>query len=1136
MKSTHWSVMHTKLAEQYLNTYFRELSINLDDYRADGAFAYNICLADLDISLAFSLSHFSLTGYHRYQFPIYQKDASGVHEVASIEALVTLLCRALAHESTPEAAADLLEQVKNSVQYVTYFCEKKLHAPVTTSIVEDFITAEQGLLLGHPFHVTSKAISGFNEDDLNRYSPELGASFKLHYFAVQPELLKQRVLANFSLPVDPIAKHEACLLLGEKTHKYALLPCHPWQANYLLEQPLVKGYLQSSQLISLGPMGETVWPTSSVRTVWAPQQALFLKLSLDVRITNFIRNNPPSHIERALDASELMVEQGLLEGIPGLTLLPELASQSLQEPSLESSFAILYRQGMQAKQRAHTRILAALVEESPITGQLPLTELIEQAAHSENKTVNSVFVACWWEKYIAVALLPSLQLFAQTGISLEAHLQNSLMTFSDGWPVRLVVRDMEGCSISVKKQPQLPSQSHANYSEEQAWFRFQYYVVVNHIAHVLSAVARNHAISEHALWAVTAQVLHAVEQASESYVYAQRLLESEYFPAKGNLLSTLRQCGENPVWVEITNPLKLNQHVAFCQANEQAEQRVIVQLIEALIYEKVLPVKWCSNHISLQIQLSNTESYHAIAEVTAHFERVRIEPSSLVKYSNGQYRAINLAAIMADLADSGLAEPNAWQAFYDELFHTIQKHAQVLTSPSTQPMRTLDYIALEAKVNNGHLYHPSFKSRLGFTLNDNALYGPELASTFNVKWLAIDKRIANVCLSENLTIEELYNQLFCNQTLVAILNQLRAKQVRLDQVVILPVHPWQWRHIGELYFASRPGVYVLDIAGHEYLPQQSIRTLSDVTCQQGLSLKLAMSITNTSTSRVLAPHTVVNAAMISDWLTQLVTSDDAWQKVKKPILLKEIAGASALAQPNLQAQYGALACIWRESVYSYMTENQQAAPMTALMQVDIDEQPIIAPWIEKHGLENWLSVLIDKVYIPVMHMLWQHGVAMESHAQNMLLIHEQGLPVQVALKDFHDGVRFNPAWLDDPALLPKLTDSPAAHARVNPNSFLQTDDANELRDFTQDALCFVNLAELGWFMQKHFDLKGVRFWQLVRTQIDAYQAQHTHLLARFKLFDFFAPHIDVEQLASRRFLPEQRLRVMPVANPLAKEV
>lgn len=184
------------------------------------------------------------------------------------------------------------------------------------------------------------------------------------------------------------------------------------------------------------------------------------------------------------------------------------------------------------------------------------------------------------------------------------------------------------------------------------------------------------------------------------------------------------------------------------------------------------------------------------------------------------------------------------------------------------------------------------------------------------------------------------------------------------------------------------------------------------------------------------PHTVQNAAPISDWLWQLVQDDELLPEEHKPIILREIAGVSVTPPQQVQAQYGALACIWRESVYRYLSPGQSATPITALMQLDVDQRPVIDPWIGKHGVNEWVTALIERVYLPVMHMLWHHGTALESHAQNMLLVHEDGLPIKVALKDFHDGVRYSRALLANAAALPDLTDAPQAHARVNPNSFL----------------------------------------------------------------------------------------------------
>jgi siderophore synthetase component len=1125
-----WTSLQKKLSEQYLNTYFRELKIDLAQY-GDKHHAYRVPLTDGITQLCFSINHFSSSGYHSYHYPIQLQQGASINSITDVDQLVSLLCDALTTISHPSATQQLLGSIRNSLAQSTYFTEARRSLVHMGTIAGDFIAAEQGLLLGHPFHVTSKAMQGFNDADLRRYSPELGAAFKLHYFAVTPTLMLERPLQGSEIPQDSSAVTAANALLVSAFQHYTLLPCHPWQANYLLDKPELQPYLRDESILSLGPLGETVWPTSSVRTVFVPNLGLFIKLSLDVRITNFIRNNPPSHLARAMDTSDYLCQHQLCDAIPGLLVLPELGAHSLAITGLEASFAVLYRQGLTPAQTRNTRVVASLVEECPLTGQLPLAEFICEAAADHGTTPNAEFVCSWWRAYVYASLLPALQLFAKSGVSLEAHLQNSLMLFTNGWPTTLVVRDMEGASIAPRAEFALAPDSHARYTESQAWFRFQYYVLVNHVAHVLSAIARHFPVRETQLWQVCAEILRDKHLAMALQPYCQQLLQATHLPAKGNLLSTLKGCGEAPVWVNIPNPLALINDVYISpSAWQRSESRVLSQLLEALCYEQLLSLDWHGG--IAHIRITPTLAYQFKADYTAHFNRLRIGPNSLIRLAEHHYQQPSLATLLKDLGQLQLTDQHAWLRFSDELYQTTAKHAQVLAADAHGLLRDLPYVTLEAKVNNGHLYHPSFKSRLGFTLADNAQFGPELASPFTLQWLAVSKSQARFNALAEYADGTLLLQSFTTAQQRELSRELAAQGLSLDTVYLVPVHPWQWQHIGALYFARVPGVYTLKCNGPHYLPQQSIRTLSHADRPQSLSVKLALSITNTSTSRVLAPHTVANASAISDWLSLCVADNFAWQQVRKPLLLREVAGLSIAGQNSLPAEYGALACIWRESIESKISTMQRAVPVTSLTQLDNDGQPLIAPWIAKHGLSHWLLQLIDVAFIPVMHLLWHHGLAMESHAQNMVLVLENDLPVQVALKDFHDGVRYNPAWLANPDLLPQLTDAPAAHAAVNPNSFLVTTEADELRDFTQDALCFVNLGELGWFIEQHFGLSGEAFWQSVAKRVMHYQTKHPELKARFALFDFFAPQIAVEQLASRRFLPEQRLRVMAVDNPL----
>ena len=89
--------------------------------------------------------------------------------------------------------------------------------------------------------------------------------------------------------------------------------------------------------------------------------------------------------------------------------------------------------------------------------------------------------------------------------------------------------------------------------------------------------------------------------------------------------------------------------------------------------------------------------------------------------------------------------------------------------------------------------------------------------------------------------------------------------------------------------------------------------------------------------------------------------------------------------------------------------------MTALTATELDGTPMIAPWVHAHGAQGWVEALVEAVALPLVHLLVAHGVACESHAQNVSVVLVDGLPRRMALRDFHDGVRFCRRLLADPA-------------------------------------------------------------------------------------------------------------------------
>jgi siderophore synthetase component len=177
--------------------------------------------------------------------------------------------------------------------------------------------------------------------------------------------------------------------------------------------------------------------------------------------------------------------------------------------------------------------------------------------------------------------------------------------------------------------------------------------------------------------------------------------------------------------------------------------------------------------------------------------------------------------------------------------------------------------------------------------------------------------------------------------------------------------------------------------------------------------------------------------------------------------------------------------------------------------------------------------LLEVTITPVLHFLVAHGIALEAHAQNLILIHTDGRPRRLALRDFHDGIRFSVAGLADPDRRPALQATPPEHLRVNRNSYLEAGSDDEVRDFVHDCLFFVNLAELAIFLEDWFALPEERFWAMARRVVEDHRSRFPDLAGRAARFDVLAPEVSVEQLTTRRLLPDTEVRSQRVRNPLS---
>ncbi|CAM4483123.1 IucA/IucC family protein [Paenibacillus phoenicis] len=565
------------------------------------------------------------------------------------------------------------------------------------------------------------------------------------------------------------------------------------------------------------------------------------------------------------------------------------------------------------------------------------------------------------------------------------------------------------------------------------------------------------------------------------------------------------------------------------------QERMMRQTLEALWFEGILDYAknggiWRTHGIGADGQ---PVVYTCEAEEKYSFGRVKIAKGSIRRAGEP---CADLHLFLEELVLNRL-QGERIGSFVRELLETLAKDSQCrAVLPERIPDGDKHYDALESHMTDGHPYHPSYKSRIGFTLKDNLAYGPEFNQPIRLFWVAVKRELTDTALAAGSTAEDLYRPHLTEQDMDRFGRILR-EEGDGSLYTFIPVHPWQWEHRLESVFTRQRQsreLIPLGLSDGVYRAQQSIRTLSHREHPQAPYLKLSLGITNTSTGRILAHHTTQNAPLISDWLDGLIREDELLQRERFGIL-KEIMGVSfrydRLPAVQYGSAYGSLGAIWRENVSVHLRDKEEAWPLNALTLVQQNGVPFIQDAVRRHGIGTWSEALVRTLTLPMIHLLYAHGIALESHAQNIILVLKDGLPKRIIVKDLHDGVRFVPGRLRHPKRAPKLHPEPEAHRKFNRYSFIHAETMPEVRDYVYDAFFFICMSEIAWTLET-FGLAERKFWSLCAAVILEYQRQYPEYGESFQGYDLFSTDALVEEMTKRRLYGDGELYFRKPLNPL----
>ncbi|MED0936730.1 IucA/IucC family protein [Bacillus mobilis] len=568
-------------------------------------------------------------------------------------------------------------------------------------------------------------------------------------------------------------------------------------------------------------------------------------------------------------------------------------------------------------------------------------------------------------------------------------------------------------------------------------------------------------------------------------------------------------------------------------------RRVLRQLVESLIYEGIITPVRIENEEQILFLIQGLDednksvTYKCYGRERITFGRISIE-SLIVRVQEEKQEIQSVSQFLEEVFRVVNVEQTKLDSFIHELEQTIFKDTIAQYERHNKVEYTQkSYDDFESLLIDGHPYHPSYKARIGFQYRDNFQYGYEFMRPIKLIWIAAHKKYAAVGYENEVIYGDILKEEIGEQKIEEYMKNIRSLGCNPEQYVFIPVHPWQWENFIIPNYADHiqdENIIYLGKSADDYCAQQSMRTLRNVTHPKRPYVKLSLNILNTSTLRTLKPYSVVSAPAISNWLSDIVSQDSYLTDESRVILLKEFS--SVTYDTNKKATYGSLGCIWRESVHHYLDEQEDAVPFNGLYAKEKDGTPVIDTWLNKYGIENWLRLLIQKAIIPVIHLVVEHGLALESHGQNMILVHKEGLPVRIALKDFHEGLEYYCPFLKEVAKCPDFTKMHKTYANGKMNDFFEMDRIECLQEMVLDALFLFNVGELAFVFADEYDWKEESFWMIVVEAIENHFRKYPHLKDRFESIQLYTPTFYAEQLTKRRLYMDVESLVHEVSNPL----
>ncbi|WP_165980709.1 IucA/IucC family protein [Macrococcus carouselicus] len=452
-----------------------------------------------------------------------------------------LLSEALLNEAVDldavslEARSRLTEELEDCINnltlsYLQYERDCLRYKGQYQSIFDYYHTEEQDASLfeqccyeGHPFHPMSKTKLGFTAGQVLQFAPEFKQQTAVMTVYIHQDLMKSEGLLN--------------LAAAEAPPGYGVVYVHDWQWGHVITSNYQT--LIDEGLIRLGAPVQAA-PLLSFRSLLTPEAVI--KTAVSVQATSAVRNVSRSSIENGIRLGRYVDDYYRRHQYKGCYIQKDVYGSWFHQEDSDPQFACLIRERI-AEDSAVPVVAASLINRSFVTGELIMTDCIgARSAHD------------FMRRYTQLLMTATYRLMIETGISLEAHMQNTVIAVEKGLPVAVYIRDFGGIRVLNDDVPINDATNIRAANEADLFNVMSHAVIYNHLLQIYRAAADAGLIDYNNCLLILEDVVTDIHQQAEPSE-ALDLFRQPTLKVKALLKMRLMADARDYNYIEVKNPL-----------------------------------------------------------------------------------------------------------------------------------------------------------------------------------------------------------------------------------------------------------------------------------------------------------------------------------------------------------------------------------------------------------------------------------------------------------------------------------------------------------------------------------------------------------------------------------------------------